>query len=282
MVEHVWVLTADCEPAPTALARLLDAVRRSPSVAVAGPKLLEWDRPGALRSVGLQLTRSGRLLPSPALGEPDQGQYDRRSDVLAVPLAGMLAERSLCEDLGWQDETLGEFGAEVDFGWRAQQLGRRVVVVPRATVRTGARAAADADAAVPDDLTHARVRRQARRAALARCSWWAVPALAAWIAVSSLLAGVALLLAKRPAAAWAELGDLGAVLTPGRVARARWRTRHGHEDGRTPARPLHRVRRRDLSGLFVRSTTVLRHTGDLIHDEVAFEPALLSTVGRRG
>ncbi|MGZ6942522.1 MAG: glycosyltransferase, partial [Oryzihumus sp.] len=279
VVEHVWVLTADCDPAPTALARLLDAVRRSPSVAAAGPKLLEWDRPGALRSVGLQLTRSGRLLPSPALGEPDQGQYDRRSDVLAVPLAGMLAERSLCEELGWQDETLGEFGAEVDFGWRAQQLGRRVVVVPRATVRTGApwRASADADTAVPDTPTQARVRRQARRAALARCSWWAVPALAAWIAVSSLLAGAALLLAKRPSAAWAELGDLGAVLTPGRVARARWRTRHGHEDGRTPARPVHRVRRRDLSGLFVRSTTVLRHTGDLIHDEVAFEPALLSS-----
>lgn len=273
-VEHVWVLTADCAPAPTALARLLDAVRRSKSVAAAGPKLLEWDRPGALRSVGLQLTRSGRLLPSPAVGEPDQGQYDRRSDVLAVPLVGMVAERSLCDELGWQDETLGEFGSEVDFGWRAQQGGRRVVVVPRATVCTGAPPEAETD---PSDSTHSdglstsRVRRQARRAALARCSWWAVPALAAWIALSSLLAGLALLLAKRPTAAWAELGDLGAVLTPARVARARWRTRR--------PRPVHRVRRRDLSGLFVRSTTVLRHTGDLIHDEVAFEPALHGPAG---
>src|SRR4029079_3026682 len=64
-VDHLWVLACDSAAAPTTLARLLDAVRRSPSVAAAGPKLLDWQRPGRLRSVGLQLTRSGRLVPSP-------------------------------------------------------------------------------------------------------------------------------------------------------------------------------------------------------------------------
>ncbi|HEV7195172.1 MAG TPA: glycosyltransferase, partial [Pedococcus sp.] len=253
VVEYLWVLAADCVAAPTALGRLVDAVRRSPSVAVAGPKLLVWDKANALRSVGLQLTRSGRLLPSPVVGEPDQGQYDRRSDVLAVPSTGMLAKRSVCDELGWHDG-LGEFGSEVDFGWRAQQSGRRVVVVPRATVRTGATPGSTGHTTTP------RLRRQARRVALTRCSWWALPVLGAWIALSSLLAGVALLLAKQPRAAWAELSDLGAVLTPRRVATARWASRQARQ-----------VRRRDLAGLFVGPGNVLRHAGDLIHDHVAFE-----------
>ena len=299
-LEHVWVLTMDTAAAPMTLARLLDAVRRSPSVGIAGPKLVEWDRPGRLRSVGLQLTRSGRVIPSPAPGEPDQGQYDRRTDVLAVPSAGMLAERQLLEDLGWHERALGDFGAEIDLGWRAQQAGRRVVVVPRATARTGALPVADdvtapgtvgrsdreaggeapsstndagrgrgldgsspADALIPtvppaDSAT--RLRRQARRVALARCSWWSLPFLAAWIAASSVVGGIALLLAKRPRAAWAEFSDLGALLSPGRVLGARWRSRG-----------TLRVRRRDLSGLFVRPATALRYTGDLIHDQVALE-----------
>jgi GT2 family glycosyltransferase len=263
VVDHLWLLTNDSAAAPTALARLLDAVRRSPSVGVAGPKLLDWDRPGRLRAVGIQLTRSGRLIPSPMPGEPDQGQYDRRTDVLAVPATGMLVERELFESLSGPEGALGRLGGDVDFGWRAQQAGRRVVVVPRATVRTDAPAELTDtdDSRAPQGEPVTRLRRQARRAALARCSLLALPFLALWILVSSTVAALGLLLAKRPRAAWAEFSDIGAVLTPARVIGARWRSRGTRQ-----------VRRRDLAGLFVGPTTVLRHAGDLIHDQVSFEP----------
>ncbi len=254
-VPHVWVLTSDTAAAPMTLTRLLDAVRRSPSVGAAGPKLLEWSRPGALRSVGIQMTRSGRLIAAPSPGEPDQGQYDRRSDVLAVPARGMLAEQALFEALGGTERALGDFGADVDFSWRAQQAGRRVVVVPRATARAGADPD-EGDEVTGDPVT--RTRRQARRVALTRCAIWALPLLAVWIAGASCAAALALLLAKRPRAAWTEFSDLGAVLTPGRLLRARWTSR----GSRT-------VRRRDLGSLFVPSGAMVRHTGDLIHDQIA-------------
>ena len=312
--EHLWVLTSDSAAAPMTLARLLDAVRRSPSVGIAGPKLLDWTVPGALRSVGVQLTRSGRLIPLPVVGEPDQGQYDRRSDVLAVPATGMLVERPLFDRLAGPERAFGDFGADVDLSWRAHHAGRRVVVVPRATLRTGAVALAsdlerpdsaecEADPgndtggltegifgapaasrgdvpATPSEVAPAgpaaftlfatdslsRQRRQARRVALARCAWWSLPVLATWIAVSSLVAALALLVAKRPRAAWAEFSDLGAVLTPRRVLGARWRSR----GTRT-------VRRRDLKGLFVSPSMVLRHTSDLVHDQVAYDDGRLVT-----
>ena len=88
----------------------------------------------------------------------------------------------MLDDLGGPERAFGDFGADVDFSWRAQQAGRRVVVVPRATLRTGAEAEPD-DVLVGDSA--ARMRRQARRVALARCAWWTLPLLAAWIVLSS-------------------------------------------------------------------------------------------------
>jgi len=247
-VEHLWLLTDDSAPDPTALARLLDAVRRSPSVGAAGPKLLRWDQPGALVSVGLQLTRAGRVIPSPVPGEPDQGQYDRRTDVLAVPFPGLLLERALYDQLGGHDPAFGDFGGDIDLSWRAHQAARRVVVVPRATLRVGASGATEG--------TGTR-RRGARRVALTRCSPLIAPLMALWIAISSFGAGVVLLAAKQPRSAWDELSDIGAVLDPWRVLAARWRGRN--------ARVL---RRRDISGLFVRPSAALRHATDLVHDQV--------------
>jgi GT2 family glycosyltransferase len=263
VLEHLWVLTPDSAASPMTLARLLDALRRSPSAGVAGPKLVDWERPGLLQSVGYQLTRTGRLIPSPQPGEPDQGQYDRRTDVLAVPATGILVERELLERLHGHEPAFGEFGGDLDFAWRAQQAGRRVIVVPRATLRTAAPAAEgeDESAAAAARKDAARIRRQARRVALTRCGPWAVPFLAAWIVLTSLASGLVLLLAKQPRAAWAELADIGAVLTPARTLGARWRSRGTRA-----------LRRRDLAGLFVTRRTALRHTADLIHDQVALEP----------
>jgi GT2 family glycosyltransferase len=249
-VEHLWLLTDGTAPDPMALARLLDAVRRSPSVGAAGPKLVRWADPRTLESVGIQLTRAGRIIPSPWPGEPDQGQYDRRTDALAVPFEGMLVERELLEELGGHEPAFGDFGADLDLSWRAHQAGHRVVVVPRATLRTTPR---DADGVTSR-------RRAARRVALTRCAWWAVPFLALWIAVSSLVAGLVLLVAKQPTAAWHELSDVGALLDPWRSLGARWRSRG-----------TRRLRRRDLVGLFIRPGAALRHTADLVHDQVVHD-----------
>lgn len=249
-VEHLWLLTDHTAPDPTVLVRLLDAVRRSPSVGAAGPKLVRWDDPRSLESVGIQLTRAGRIVPSPWPGEPDQGQYDRRTDALAVPFEGMLVERSLVEELGGHEPAFGDFGADLDLCWRAHQAGRRVVVVPRATVRT-----------TPGDRDDATARRRAaRRVALTRCSPVAAPFLALWVAVSSLVGGLALLGAKQPRGAWRELSDMGALLDPWRSIGARWRSRG-----------TRRLRRRDLTGLFVPARAALRHTADLVHDQVVHD-----------
>ena len=242
-----WVLPVGAVPEPGALGVLLATWRRSPSTGLVGPKHLDSDDPHVLRALAIRATRGGRLLPRPVPGEPDQGQYDRDSDALAVPFAGSLVERDLLVALRGWETTFGDVAADLDLGWRAHDLGRRVVVAPAARVRS-ARGVAVATA------SSAARRRAARRVALARAPWWIAPLLALWIAVTSVVAALGLLLLKRPRSAGAELSSL-ASLDPFRGGAARWRTRHRREVGR-----------RDLRALFEPRRAVLTGWGDAVHD----------------
>ncbi|HEX7537483.1 MAG TPA: glycosyltransferase family 2 protein [Dermatophilaceae bacterium] len=261
--QWLWLLHDDSAADPQALAQLLDAAGRSPSVGVAGPKLISWDDPSRLLEVGWVITRSGRRVGGPASGEPDQGQHDERHDVLGVSTSGMLIRRDVFDLLGGFDRAFGQFRDDLDLCWRAQLAGHRVVVAPRARMRE---AAASTNGKRSPDLSagvaRRRDRRHGRQVALARCSLFAAPFLAIWIALVSLGSASVLLLAKRPRAAWVELGDLGSVLTPWRPLGARWRSRG-----------IRRVRRRDLRGLFVSRRAGFGHTLDTIHDGAALGPA---------
>jgi GT2 family glycosyltransferase len=251
----LWLLHDDSAAAPQALAQLLDAARRSPTVGIAGPKLTTWDDPSRLLEVGPAITRTGRRVGGPATGEPDQGQHDHRSDVLGVSSSGMLIRRDVFDTLGGFDPAFGHFRDDLDLCWRAQLAGHRVVVAPRASMREAA--ASINGQRSPDlsaDAARARDRRCGRQVALARCSPYAVPVLALWIALVSLGSALVLLVAKRPRRAWAALGDFGSLMTPWRPMAARWR-----------ARGIRRVRRRDLRGLFASPAAGFRQSLDTIH-----------------
>jgi len=252
----LWLLHDDSAAAPQALVHLLDAVRRSPSVGVAGPKLVTWQDPSRLLEVGTVITRSGRRVGGPAPGEPDQGQHDHRSDVLGVSTSGMLIRREVFEELGGFDPAFGQFCDDLDLCWRAQLAGYRVVVAPLARMReVAASTNGQRSPGLSVNAARSRDRRHGRQVALARCSLYAAPFLAIWIALAGLGSAAALLVAKRPRGARAALGDFASLMTPWRPTAARWRSR-----GRR------RVRRRDLRGLFASPRVGFGTTLDSLHE----------------
>jgi len=259
-VEWLWLLHDDSAAAPEALGHLLDAARRSPSVGLAGPKLTTWDDPSRLLEVGQAITRTGARSGGPARGEPDQGQHDHRTDVMGVNTSGMLIRRDVFDELGGFDPAFGQFRDDLDLSWRAHLAGHRVVVVPQARIREAA-ASANGQRCPGQSAADARRqdRRHGRQVALARCSPYAVPFVALWIALASLGSAAALLVVKRPRRAWEELGGLGSLLTPWRPIAARWRSRG-----------IRRVKRRDLRGLFPTPKAGFRQTLDTIQDAVAW------------
>lgn len=129
--DWLWLLHDDSAPRIDALAELLKVVEVSPSVALVGPKQLQWNDPRQILQLGLTLTKGGALF-SPVAGELDQGQHDNVDDVLAVGTAGMLVRIETYIELGGLDQAAPNLAADIEFGIRVRRAGHRVVVAPDA------------------------------------------------------------------------------------------------------------------------------------------------------
>ncbi len=225
----LWVLHDDSAPEPGSLGVLLRHAEEQPSVAVWGPKVLGWDEPRRLLEVGVSITRSGRRYTGLEAGEQDQGQYEGQREVLAVGSAGALVRREVWSDLGGFDRVLRYFREDVDFGWRVNLAGHRVVVATDAVVHhaeamaRGRRAGAAGDAHSIDRVSALYTLLANGRSTTLVFRWL-------WLLLQTLVRALGFVLGKAPREAAAETGAIGAVLLrPRRVLRARrarrrWRT----------------------------------------------------------
>ncbi|WP_233550091.1 glycosyltransferase family 2 protein, partial [Clavibacter lycopersici] len=236
--ELLWLLSADNAPAPDALERLLAAVEASPSVAVAGPKTMEWDHPGYIHELGSTITTLGASVPVVDV-ELDQAQYDDMSDVLGVAAGGMLVRHRLWDELGGFDDALPVIDDALDLCVRARLAGHRVVVVPAARVAS-AGDAAPGTAFLGKRTPRRRRRRLRRQAQLHRRLAYAPPAAVPfhWLSLVPLAILRALLqmLRKRPTAAPGEIGAAVRVaVAPGRIRASRRRPGGAVVEHRVPA-----------------------------------------------
>ncbi|HTL41199.1 MAG TPA: glycosyltransferase family 2 protein [Pseudolysinimonas sp.] len=223
--DWLWLLEAGTVPEPAALHRLLAAVEVAPSVAVAGPKLVDPVDPTLLLSYGESISRNGETVHL-VDAELDQAQYDSDGDVLGVSAQGMLVRRALWSELGGFDPGLPSTDAGLDFSIRTRLAGARVVRVPDARV---ARASRPEDFGrrrpAPDGLMH----RLARSAQLHRRLVYASGGALIWhwlgLVPLAVLRSIGHLVGKRPGLIGAELASGFAAAFDGSVGRARARLR---------------------------------------------------------
>ncbi|MCA1823692.1 MAG: glycosyltransferase [Frankia sp.] len=188
----------------------------------------------------MTVDRAGRQETGLERREFDQGQHDRVRDVLAVGTAGALVRRDVFDALDGLDRRLGLFRDDIDFGWRVNAAGYRVVVAPNARVRharaaaTGQRAT-DAVSGAPSAVD----RRHAIAVLLANMSLPALLLGVPRLVVGALLRAVAFLLTRRPRDARDELAAIAwNALHVGSLASARARRRR---ERRVPHRALRRL-----------------------------------------
>ncbi len=236
--EWLWLLRADSAPEPDALRALLAAVEVAPSVAVAGPKLVDPDDHARLRSYGETVSRLGATV---ALvdDELDQAQYDGVTDVLAVAVDGALVRRPVWQALDGLDAGLPSRDAGLDLGIRARLAGHRVVRVPDARVERARR---------PEDVgrkrpASPRVRHRVARSAQLHRRFVYAPVAALpihWLALLplALVRIVVQLLAKRPGAVPGELSAALRALVDPTVPGARSRLRRARTAGWRAIAPL--------------------------------------------
>ncbi|MFD4422732.1 glycosyltransferase family 2 protein [Agromyces sp. NPDC058484] len=268
--DALWLLAEDSAPEPGALGALLATLETARSVAVAGPKLMEWDESDRIVGLGRTVTRLGRSVELVA-DELDQGQRDASSDVLGLDPAAILVRHTVWQALDGFDPALPTVDDGLDFGIRARLAGHRVAVVPGARVRF----AADGVAGPHGGGGSRTARRRARAARAAELHRRLVYAPAPvvplhWLSLLPLAVfrSIKDLLVKRPGAITGEFGAALATMFSGmRVARARRVLKASRTTGWSSIAPLRMqpddMRRRRQAAAEERRTRARGRTHDL-------------------
>ncbi|GAA5039131.1 glycosyltransferase [Microbacterium fluvii] len=239
--DGVWLLAQDTAPEQSALAKLAGALELAPSAAFAAPKLVRWNGPDEIVSLGVSMTRFGRACGL-ADGELDQGQHDGGEDVLAADVRGLLVRAEAWRTLGGLDTGLSGADEGLDLGVRARLAGGRVTVVPAAHIAV----AGDGVAGLPAPIGGAARRRiaYASRAAqlhrrLAYAPVWAVALHWLTILPLALWRTVGHLIGKEPGLVWPEWrAAVVALVRLASVARARGRIRRARTASWAQLSPL--------------------------------------------
>lgn len=124
----------DVALASDAISCLVEELYRSNAGAV-GPKLVYWDDPRMIQSVGIAVDRFGNSLPVADDGELDQEQHDAVQDVFVVSSACIMVRADLFATINGYNPDLPVAGVDLDFCWRIHSTAARVMVVPRAVGR---------------------------------------------------------------------------------------------------------------------------------------------------
>ncbi len=102
---------------------------------VVGPKLVRWNNPALLQSVGYGIDRCGEIDPLIEPNERDQEQHDSVRDIFFVSSACMLVRADIFRELNGFCQEIPFFGEDLEFCWRAHLSGARVIVAPTAVAR---------------------------------------------------------------------------------------------------------------------------------------------------
>lgn len=214
---HLWFLTADSRPEPECLEELLDAIGATESIAAVGPKIMHGDH---IVSAGVSTTSAGARVNPVADGEVDQGQRDGQSETLGLDLPGMLISTIELERIGAPSRVLGVAYRGLEYSRRLRDLGRRVVVAPRARLAVSADSAAQLGSSPLPPLSKSQIRTEQRyRLSLASPGFGGIFCLLILTQLKNTLAG--LLSNNVRAASWYCSALLGLVADARTTARLR-------------------------------------------------------------
>ncbi len=129
-----WILLVnnDTHVAPTFLSELTRAVESDQQFAIYSPLILYHDSPRRIWYLGDRLVPGLLFTHSLYRNQNDRAEWPALLPVDFVTGCGMLIKRQVFEKVGLFDPTLFMYAEDVDFCWRARQVGFRLAAVPRA------------------------------------------------------------------------------------------------------------------------------------------------------
>lgn len=134
------LLNSDVEVTPGWIEPIIDLMETDWTIACCQPKLLAWHQKnrfeyagacgGWIDQLGYPFAR-GRVFET---CEPDDGQYNNAATCFWASGAAMFVRAAVYKELGGLDEYFFAHQEEIDFCWRAQHAGYKVMVQPASVV----------------------------------------------------------------------------------------------------------------------------------------------------
>ncbi|MCE5310117.1 MAG: glycosyltransferase family 2 protein [Acidobacteriales bacterium] len=130
----IALLNNDAEADPEWLTTLRGAFDERPRVGMAASKILSYDDPGKIDKAGHLIYPDGQNRGR-GTGEPDDGRYDRREEVLWPDGCAAMYRRAMLDEIGGFDEDFFAYGDDAELGLRGRIAGWTCLYEPKAVVR---------------------------------------------------------------------------------------------------------------------------------------------------
>lgn len=138
--EYFLLLNSDVEVTANWLDPMLKHMDSHPETAACGPKILDYKKKthfeyagasgGFIDKFGFPFCR-GRIFFNV---EEDKGQYDNTREVLWVSGCAIMVRAHDYQELGGLDKDFFAHMEEIDFCWRLNNRGKKVVIIPQSTI----------------------------------------------------------------------------------------------------------------------------------------------------
>lgn len=131
---YIALLNNDAVPEPGWIECSISTLSNMPGYAACVPKIVFWDQPSVINSVGIYLRwygASGDI----GIGEPDDGRFGSYAEVFGFTGCAVVFRREAFDAVGLFDEWVEAYGEDLDWTLRARKQGLRFVYCPEARVR---------------------------------------------------------------------------------------------------------------------------------------------------
>lgn len=132
--EWVFLLNNDAVAEPHVFEALMDVAGTSPEIGMLACRVVVYDQPHVIDSVGLSVYPDG-VCRARGWEEKDLGQYDRVEEVLGPHGAAGAYRRAMLQEIGGFDPAFFAYLEDLDLALRAQLAGWKCLYVPNAIVR---------------------------------------------------------------------------------------------------------------------------------------------------
>jgi len=133
--EYICLLNNDTEVKPNFLDKIIKYMEKNEDIGMLCPKIVYFTKPNYLWYAGAYLNpRSIYFSYHIGMGQKDNEQYDQIKETSYVAGTALFTRKDVIEKIGLLDEIFFMYAEEVDWNYRAKQIGYKLIYFPETVV----------------------------------------------------------------------------------------------------------------------------------------------------